>query len=275
MAALKRMFRIQYVSDLHIERYEKATFPLLVKPAARYLALAGDIGKPGHFLFENFLQYVSHNWEKVFYVAGTTELSSSTSLYQSHRNLMTSTSRYPNIHYLHHSWSSAVTKEDVAIVGATLWPCKEKYPRIRMDGATEAEVLGPPFTHRVQAHTKRMLEDQIQYRTARKQSICMITHHMPSPQLISPRFRHISNNRYIANCEELMGPPIKAWIYGKTHNVATGMVNGTFTAVNARGYPTEVVPGFSPSAFLEFAVEEQDSEMDAELAKSAYQNLIT
>jgi hypothetical protein len=188
---------------------------------------------------------------------------------------MTSTSRYTNIHYLHHSWSSVVTKEDVAVVGATLWPAKEKYPNIGMDGATEAEVLGPPFTHRVQAHTKRMLEDQIQYRTARKQPICMITHHVPSPQLISSRFRHISNNRYIANCEDLMGPPIKGWIYGKTHNVATGMVNGTFTAVNARGYPTEVVPGFSPSAFLEFAVEEQDSEMDAELAKSAYQNLIT
>ena len=235
MAVAKRIFRIQYVSNLHLERYEKATFPLLVKPCARYLALAGDIGKPGNIVFESFLQYVSHNWDKVFYVAGTTELSYSEN--KAHRDILTSTNRYPNIHYLHNSRPAIVTKENVAVVGATLWPWQ-----------------------------KKMLEDQVYYRTTQKQPICMLTYHMPSPILLSSRF--LNKNHNVVNCENLMVPQVKAWIYGKPHNASTGVLNSTFTAVNARGYPTEYVPGFSPTAFLEFSVEGEETYIDSELARS-------
>ena len=42
-SALKRLFRIQYVSDLHLEFLTELTPQSIVKPAAPYLALAGEL----------------------------------------------------------------------------------------------------------------------------------------------------------------------------------------------------------------------------------------
>jgi hypothetical protein len=282
MALAKRFFRIQYVSDLHLECYDKAVFPLLVKPAARYLALAGDIGHPGHPVFESFLRYASDNWDHVIYVPGTKEFSCGKPVHETHVNLIVSTERYPNIHYLHHYKPAFTTKENVVILGATLWPKNEHYPNIKVQRVESpsipqgsARTLGPPITHEVNEESRAMLEAQIRFRHTQKQPICMLTHHMPSIQLLSSRFLTTpKNNRYVADCEDLMMPPVKAWIYGRTHNVSTGMLNGVFTAVNARGYPNETVPGFTPTAFLEFPVEQSDVEIDLELAKSAYETPI-
>ena len=269
----KRIFRIQYVSDLHIECYKKAVFPLLVKPAARYLALAGDIGQPGHRVFESFLNYASSHWDHVFYIPGTKEFSTRRTVRETHAYLADMIDTYPNIHYFHYNNPSFTTKENVTILGATMWPRNVVYPNITATraGSNERFILGPFITHPFQKEMNTMLEAQINYNAAMKLPICMLTHHMPSVQLLSPRFpNHLENNRFVSEAEGLMIPPVKAWIYGKTHNVCTGMLNDVFTAVNARGYPNEYVPGFSSTAFLEFPVFETDSDIDPELAKSAY-----
>ena len=59
-------FQIQYVSDLHLEMYQEVPFPLLLKPNARYLALAGDIGQPLCQSWRPFFDYVNTNWERTF-----------------------------------------------------------------------------------------------------------------------------------------------------------------------------------------------------------------
>ena len=71
-----------------------------------------------------------------------------------------------------------------------------------------------------------------------------------------------------------MRNPVKAWIYGHTHNVSSGMLRNVFTAVNARGYPNESIPGFSTEAYIEFTVELDDSDKPLpELAKAATEEL--
>ena len=60
-------FSLQYASNLHVTRHDKPVFPLFVKPAARHLALVGDIGDPEHPHFSNFFTYASQHWYTVVY----------------------------------------------------------------------------------------------------------------------------------------------------------------------------------------------------------------
>jgi hypothetical protein len=111
------MFRLQYVSNLYLHHYEKATFPLLVRPAARYLALSGNIGLPSN-IYASFLNYASNYWDKVFYVGGETERFT---------NLNDYTKQYKNIFVLNDNNPSAyLQKANVAIVGATPTDCRLK-----------------------------------------------------------------------------------------------------------------------------------------------------
>lgn len=312
LKALRRMFRIQYVSDLHLEFYEKAAFPQLVTPNARYLALAGDIGQPDSRLFHSFLSYVSGNWDRVFYVPGNHEYYSKlhvkkwkyhppSPFHERHQELRKSVEPYKNIHLLDSSTPSYFCdEENVAVVGSTLWThvpdehlVDAKFgmndynyipyvhsARTEPDGSDgsssvkarcEIRQLHPDDTNHFHAEQRRVLGDQIDHWKRRGADVCMITHHMPSFSLISPRYKnHNLNCCFAASCEDLMQSHVKAWIYGHTHNAAVTAIGRTITACNARGYPNESISGFASNVFLEFKTRTGEEEAgDEELQLSA------
>jgi predicted phosphodiesterase len=305
LKAIRRMFRIQYVSDLHLEFYEKAVFPQLVTPNARYLALAGDIGQPGSRVFQSFLSYVSGNWDRVFYVPGNHEYyakqpapkwkyNQPTPFHERHQNLRESVEPYKNIHLLDSLCPSYLCEEEnVAIVGSTLWShvpderlvdarlemndynyipfCHSA--RTELDGKVYGEIrpLHPVDTNQFHTDHRRSISEQIDIWKRRGANVCMITHHMPSFSLVSPRYRkHHLNCCFASSCEDLMQPHVKAWIYGHTHNAAVTAIGNTITACNARGYPNESVSGFGRDVFLEFKTQSGEEEAgDEELQISA------
>jgi predicted phosphodiesterase len=299
--ALRRMFRIQYVSDLHLEFYEKAVFPQLVTPNARYLALAGDIGQPGSRVFHSFLNYVSEHWDRVFYVPGNHEYYAKNpapkwkhhqpiTFHDRHRNLREIVGAYKNIHFLDAASPSYFCEEEnVAVVGSTLWthvPDEHLVDaKLEMNdykyipyALTEsgAIALHPDHTNDFHAQERRVLEEQIEHWRRRGADVCMITHHMPSTSLISPRYRgHHLNCCFASSCEDLMRPNVKAWIYGHTHNAAITAIGKTITACNARGYPNESVSGFGRDVFMEFKTSSGEEEAgDEELQLAAVTPLL-
>lgn len=297
LKALRRMFRIQYVSDLHLECYEKAVFPQLVTPNARYLALAGNIGQPGSRVFHSFLSYVSGHWDRVFYVPGNHEYYAKqsapkwkhhppTPFHERHQQLLESVSTYKNIHFLDDNTPSYFCEEEnVAIVGSTLWthvPDERLVDaRHEMNDYTFIPVqrgsgeimrsLHPDDTNYFHAAHHRILGDQVEHWKRRGADVCMITHHMPSYSLISQRYRgNYLNCCFAASCEDLMQPHVKAWIYGHTHNSAVSAIGHTMTVCNARGYPNESVSGFGRDVFLEFKTRSgEEDASDEELQLSA------
>ena len=104
-------FRLQYISNLHL--YDKAPFPLIVKPVAKYLALIGNIGIPRTQIHESFLEYCSRHWEHTFYIAGNLEQPHIWSLECALHNKP----RISLLHNNHMSWY--IAKHNVAILGAT------------------------------------------------------------------------------------------------------------------------------------------------------------
>jgi predicted phosphodiesterase len=301
LKTLRRMFRIQYVSDLHLEFYEKAVFPQLVTPNARYLALAGDIGQPGSRVFHSFLSYVSGHWDRVFYVPGNHEYYAKkpaskwkyqlpTPFHERHRHLREIVEAYKNIHFLDTASPSYFCEEEnVAVVGSTLWshvPDEHlvdaklemndySYIPVHTGSGTGCEsgirALHPDDTNLLHAEQRRVLAEQIERWRRRGADVCMITHHMPSTRLISPRYRgHHLNCCFASSCEDLMQPHVKAWIYGHTHNAAVTAIGKTITVCNARGYPNESVPGFGRDVFMEFKTSSGEEEAkDLELQLSA------
>lgn len=135
-----RIFRIQYTSGLHLEMYKHVHFPTLVKPAAPYLALAGNIATIRSPHMMPFLHYVSNGWEKVFYVSGVKE-------YYEEDKLLKLTNKFRNIALLHEDTPAySFRDKNVTILGSC-------------DGS-------PP----IQKH--------INYFTYQKSNIILLTHHM-------------------------------------------------------------------------------------------------
>jgi hypothetical protein len=194
-------------------------------------------------------------------------------MFETQEHLQSACARYPNVHFLcHDSPAVYLPKENVAVLGTTLWshvPTDMKayaqrtmndynFIPVREEDSTFTP-LDPDTTNILHAKERTALATQIDYWGAKRAQVCVITHHMPSVTFISPRFQdHPLNVCFTSSCEDLMGLHVRAWIYGHTRNCATSVVGNTVCAVNARGYPHEVVPGFRTDAWLEFPTYETD-----------------
>ena len=77
-----------------------------------------------------------------------------------------------------------------------------------------------------------MLEAHIAYWGYQRTDVVVITHHMPSFSLITPKYQRL-NFCFASDCEFLMRSNVKAWIYGHAHQASSGMCGHTFLACNA------------------------------------------
>ena len=67
----------------------------------------------------------------------------------------------------------------------------------------------------------------------------VVTHHVPHPASIAPRFTdHPLNPAFVSNLEDLMGHA-RLWIHGHTHHAFDYTVRGTRVLSNPRGYAGE------------------------------------
>jgi predicted phosphohydrolase len=265
---------MQYISDIHLEFYKEIDFTTIVKPVAPYLALAGDIGYPNDPLFNEFIDYVSKNWKKVFYVPGNHEYynkkpynkwkySEPSIMSEIDSKLEEIFETFPNVYLLSQGSSSCyLEEENIAIVGLTLWssiPIEIEHDVLckvndfRMIATEKDKSLSVSFVNNLHEKQKEELNQEINYWNEKEISVCVITHYMPSYILISPKYIGDKYNCcFASNSDILMRKPVKAWIYGHTHDVTQKYVkHGIFTAVNAMGYKHENILGFDTTAVIE------------------------
>jgi len=108
----------QIYSDIHLEFYN--TFPR-IKPQCDNLILTGDIGKLHIQQWRDFIAYCSQHWNKVYYVLGNHEF------YHCKKSIQTLKEEYSDFFdtysniYLLDCSTFINTKEDILIIGCTLW----------------------------------------------------------------------------------------------------------------------------------------------------------
>ena len=187
-----RSMRIQYASNLHLERHDKVPFQPLLKPVASVLALAGDLGHPGRRAYRDLMHYCSRNWTKVFVVAGNHELYSSPkkgrivpaeALLEQCEAIV---KEFPNVHFMNRK---RINYDGVSFLGTTLWTDRigpNNYRRI-FTGA-DVRLLQPEDTAAWHRRDRAWIDEQLRLAT---NPVVLLTHHLPPPDLIRSPLRAI------------------------------------------------------------------------------------
>lgn len=278
---MARRLRIQYASDLHLEFAENGPFQPILKPGAPYLALAGDIGWPHKSTYRDFLHYCSRNWQDVFVVAGNHELYNKrlfkqwkhmppTSIATAEERLAlcaATCAEFPNVHFLNRR---RIDRGGVAFLGCTLWTDLTNKDAadaalamndFRLIATSERQPLTPAIKSEWHFRDRAWLAREIGFCEEEGRPAVVITHHLPSFDLIAERHRGSPlNAAFASDCSALIRPPVRAWLCGHTH---TGVHrtwphrDGSVTlgAVNPRGYPGEQGTGYSREIFVDISTE--------------------
>jgi len=253
---------IQYASDLHLEFRGAVAWPTLLRPVAPILVLAGDLGNPQCQEYRNFLHWSSRNWAHVIVIAGNHELYNKkhASAWKHIAAELISTrderlaaceevsKAFTNVHFLQ---QKRVDINGIAFLGCTLWtdlssPTDASTAIQGMNdynyiSIKEKQKATPADTTKWHQEDRAWLSTELSACNEMGTPAVVVTHHVPSRRLISPRFQHSPLNCCFAaaDCEDLIQAPVRAWIYGHTHQAATQSLNNVQMVVNPAGYPGE------------------------------------
>lgn len=268
---IRRLMRIQYASDLHLEFFDKTPFPPILKPVAPVLVLAGDVGRPDMRSYRDFMHYCSRNWDAVFVVAGNHEL------YNGKKRMHTALQRINLCNTICGEWSNVhfmnrrrIDYDGVTFLGATLWTDMDGfdnnaellrgYNDFNQICVPEQSLPGPirPIElddiKRWHHLDRRWLDAELKDVTG---PTVVVTHHLPSTEMISPRFASSPYNGAFAatDCEDLIRRPICAWIAGHTHvGMTVPLAEGIMGLTNPKGYPGERDTGYYREMFVDVSI---------------------
>lgn len=233
---------IQYASDLHLEfaensRYLKE-FPLQV--TGDILVLAGDIFHLGKDCARHpFWEWAADNYQQVIVVAGNHEFYDGFDLDTLHDG-WTYKIR-PNVAY---HYNDVIRIGDTDLILTTLWSA------IRIEDAFATQAGINDF-RRIRCGDKALdwvrfneehhrcfhfLNDRIKSSTAKH--IVVVTHHLPSFELLSPEFKgSILNGAFAVELGPFIAAsPVEYWIYGHSHRNIDLKIGNTRCLSNQLGY---------------------------------------
>lgn len=236
--------KLAIISDTHFEFDDERPGQLLdqleeTKPDI--LVLAGDVCVPAINL------HIADFWSKLpvptIYVPGNHEYFSAYRQPQpTHVTLaaLAKIGEQPNVHLLRRG---AVTVLDRRFVGATLW-----YPRTHT--AERYKDRWPDFTETCDPRgefwqCEEAGEDAAFIAEHTDDTTIVVTHMLPSPQCVAPRWRESgTNNLFVHDMTAIIrtkSPPL--WIHGHTHDARDIWVGQTHILCNPWGYPHEHLRG--------------------------------
>lgn len=221
------------ISDFHEEFYKKSIVPAL--PLAKIICIAGDLAVGS--LIEKRLEELCHKYPHVIYVAGNHEYyySSFEEIDNIRHELI---NRFTNLYWLR---ESAVTINGQRFLGTTLWfPCtKEACDPTNQLALSDFSAI-QDFSPR---RAGELHDRAINFLTANLlPTDVVVTHHIPSWDLLDPVFAHSTINQYfIGDTGDLIQKTQpKMWIYGHTHKrLCTKRLHNTLMICTPRGYPSE------------------------------------
>ena len=249
--------RIQIASDLHLETRPSRTFEELLTPGLTpLLALLGDIAPLSHSNLGPFLEWCSERWETVVWIPGWTELLAEGSEPRVPADLEAPVAKmralaapYKNIQILYRE--AMISSDGIYILGLPFW----NFPR---DGTT---LWNPQFGRYMEAEPSPVAPKLLQKlfnadlawirQMVRQQRdpVVVLSHMGPMTWLQEESFvGDPAASIVFQDMEELLRPPIVAWICGHTHASveyqktwvdAGGQKSTVLLVTNAKGRPFE------------------------------------
>lgn len=234
-------YSFQLISDIHLESGRYVT----LKRKAPYLLLAGDIGYPSSQIYQDFMKQCSKKFDKLFYTSGNHEYYDKyKSITDIDKIIHNTCQQYDNVHYLQNSYYDL---DGLRIVGSTLWsdvqdtePVINDYSNIRK---SLYEFVTIQDTIQMFNKNKEYIESVI---TMSDKPILIMTHHMPSYEMILPEFQASDcKSHFTSHLDYLFKKPVVTWVCGHGHGFNSKMINDIPCIMNAVGYPSEPRRGAS------------------------------
>lgn len=252
--------KLQYISDLHLERRNPKApeqmfqryFEMILEPSAPYLAAVGDLGYPRHPSYRYFLRWCSTRFQKIFVVAGNHEFyAGGSSIEQVLKQIGEICQEFPNVIFLEKQ-SYFLEPEQITICGSTLWspsvdPRMNDWNYIYTESGKKLDIASVGKLH---LDSVKWLESTL---ADIKGKVIVLTHHLPSFQLLNKKYLSMDNSGFVSDLEYLLSEKILAWICGHSHNSIEIKIGSTQLAINCLGYEFEVVEDFSSSKVLEIS----------------------
>lgn len=239
---------VQCLSDVHLEFMSK---PPKIKVMADVLCLCGDIGYPFSGIYREFLKQMSQSFKKVFLIAGNHEYYKDKKHGEANMDVINSmiqsiivNHKLENITFLNNSYE---LYNDVLFVGTTLW---SKIPSMNMNDICLMndfkQIEGLTYDtynllyYKSCSFIEHVLSTVCNEDKHKGKNVVMMTHHLPSFNLIDEKHAYSDTNCFYASkCDQFFVKPIKAWIYGHTHTPNKTIINNIKFVCNPKGYPSE------------------------------------
>jgi predicted phosphodiesterase len=238
--------RIQILSDLH---NEFSYYQIKVADDVDVLVIAGDVTVARNLgQLKALAQSIS---QPMMFVAGNHDYyGGDFDLVNDYLKKIAANSR--SLHFLN---NNSVSIENVRFIGCTLWsnfdlaPNPKEYAETigsRISDFYEISKLSgnrirkftPEDCTQLNEESRAFLRNELS--TPCDARIVVVTHFMPSPRSIHPRYQgNVLNPYFCCNCENLMGSQVTLWIHGHTHDSMNYTHNGTRVVANPRGYNDE------------------------------------
>lgn len=222
--------KVLTVSDLHCEFHRDGGEALASSlPDADVIVLAGDITLVNPKQIGS-LDHFTDRYPHVVFVAGNHEYYGS-SVQEVHDRLADYAAQHPTFHWLN---KSAVTINGQRFIGGTLWFPHNVQVDIHKRWLTDFRVIEgfSPWVFDECEATKRYLKENV-----RKEDI-VVTHHLPSPRCIHPRYEGSPYNVFfLCDVEDIIDSNRpRLWIHGHTHDSLDREVRETRVICNPFGY---------------------------------------
>lgn len=239
---------VTYLSDIHLEFYKRnLPFGIDLK-RGDILCLAGDIGDPESDLYSTFLAYCSPLFKYVFIITGNHEYYKTTShplktIESTNERIIEVCKQFRNVHFLSDS-SVYIPEYNLNVIGTTLWTDGEPDldDMYRYNDFRKIHGMGMPGKmERLHEISLLFLKAELQKHKHNNSTVLVLTHHLPSFQLIAPHYKDSGMNHLFAtNLDYLFSEyKIHHWICGHSHCPMTKTIEKTNVWMNPVGYPDE------------------------------------
>jgi hypothetical protein len=204
--------RIQYVSNLHTHNLNRVR----IKPVAPYLAICGNIGNTLTRDYVNFVDHITHEYEKVYFVPGLVDYM--------HQDIETVELFFKDLEVFNPNFKVLNNKSDVIgstrIIGSTLWPNINALTYLY---DTSLTLIKKDNTTYLTPNSLKLLHEKDKYYISKSLEntsldTVVISHFSPSfilnsdnPQSYIPK--QVMPN-FASNFHDFFKPPVKAWITG-------------------------------------------------------------
>jgi Icc-related predicted phosphoesterase len=234
---------IYAISDLHTEFYSSAQeiFDVIVWHPASHLALAGDIGVVLNKaeIYTEFLLLCKTKYKNVVLIPGNHEYYNCKYNIRLINRQLIDICQKTGVVYIH---EKNIVVDGIRFIGHTLWSLIDKNA-ITMINDFYQQVFKSHLDY-VSAHIAgyQFIKNELAKSTESTEPVVVITHHLPSVELIHPRFTNkVMNSAFASDVLKCVDTKkVKYWFCGHTHEYASYKFKNVLVIANPYGYPGEM-----------------------------------